>query len=125
MEMISVRIPRESARSHELFVAHSDLELQRGLEPGERLVVQDARAGGAFAATVTDVEFLIDDTVYRLNLRGRLPHGVAAKVPAPRKAQRIEVVDVLELLAWMREPTEPNDSDELADTADEPVAARG
>ena len=102
--MISVRIPGECVRSHELFVAHSDVMLTRGLEPGERIVVHDAREGGAYAATVAGIDFLIDDTVYRLNLRGRLPHGVATQVPVSSRARGVDVVDVLALLGELKQP---------------------
>ena len=124
VEIISLRVPSECVRSHELFVAHSDLTLGRGRDRGERLVIRDARAGGSYAATVAEVEFLMDDTVYRLDLRGRLPHGVAAQVPAPRKPQRFEVVDVLDLLVGLREPQATAPSDELVEAAVAPAAAR-
>jgi len=124
VQIISLRVPRECVRSHELFVAHSDLSLQRGLEPGERLVIRDARAGGAYVATVAEVEFLMEDTVYRLNLRGRLPHGVAAQAPAARRGDRFDVAEVVDLLAWLRKQAAPAQSKQLADSASEPIAAR-
>jgi hypothetical protein len=108
--MIMLRVPQENIQSRELFVAHSDLSLGRGLEPGERIVVQDARAGGAYAATVVGVDFLVDDTVYRLNLRGRLPHGVAAQVPAPAETDRVDLVDVQGLLGELKSELAPADS---------------
>jgi hypothetical protein len=100
--MITVRVPEESIRANELFVAHSDISLDRGFEPGERVVVKDARTGGAYAATVADAEYLLEDTVYRLVLRGRLPHGVAAQVPVTQAGRRVDVADVLGMLAELK-----------------------
>lgn len=102
MELITVRMPEESIRSNELFVAHSDISLDRGFEPSERVVVQDAVTGAAYAATVVDAEYLLEDTVYRLTLRGRLPHGVAAQVPVTQAGRPVDVADVLGMLAEIR-----------------------
>ena len=100
--MITVRVPDDCIRSQELFVAHSDTSLDRGLEPGERVVIQDARDGGAYAATVVGAEYLVEDTVYQLNVRGRLPHGVAAWVQHTPAGRRVDVVDVLGMLAELK-----------------------
>ncbi len=102
MELITLRVPEDSFRSQELFVAHSDVSLERGLEPGERIVVQDARSGGAYAATVAGIDYLLEDTVYTLRLRGRLPHGVAARVPTSALSRSVDVVDVLGMLAELK-----------------------
>jgi hypothetical protein len=55
-----------SRRAGSMEVAHSTTVLERGLEPGERVLVRDGEEH--LIATVCDISFDLTDTHYRLEL---------------------------------------------------------
>jgi len=76
METLELALTEFSRRSGSVLVSHRATRLARGLEPGERVLVDDA--GEVRTAVVADLDFDLDDTRYRLVLGPVvLPAGVA------------------------------------------------
>lgn len=76
MEIIE---PRELARTTDarsVVVAHSQTGLRRGLEHGEAVILV-AEDGEHHVSRVTGIEFELDDTVYTIELGGRIPADLA------------------------------------------------
>ena len=104
MERIEVRARAEELRrSSYIVVRHSETALARGLEPAERVVLQDAD-GGYRSGTVEELEFTLDDTEYLLRLGVVLPDDLAAErlsgVELSRDQQGIH--DVVDLIGELR-----------------------
>jgi len=75
MELIETELSEFTRRSRSLVVMHSETDLGRGLEYGERVLV---RASGEYrTAVVADIDFEFSDTRYRLILGGRVPTDMA------------------------------------------------
>jgi len=75
MELIETELSEFTRRSRSLVVMHSETDLGRGLEYGERVLV---RASGEYrTAVVADIDFEVSDTRYRLILGGRVPTDMA------------------------------------------------
>jgi hypothetical protein len=90
METLQLALSEFTKRSRSVSVAHGSTTLERGLEPGEAVLIQD---GGTFRiAEVADITFDLTDTHYRLELGRELN---AAPVG--------HAVDTLELIALLRE----------------------
>lgn len=83
MERVVVGLSPFSRRSRSLAVSHVVSGLSRGLEPGEYVVVHDPADGTDFTATVADIHFELEDTVYRLELGTRITADEAAEWVAP------------------------------------------
>ncbi len=64
-------------------MSHVGSGLPHGLEPGEYVVVHDPTDGADFTATVADIDFTLEDTVYRLELGTRITPAEAAEWLAP------------------------------------------
>jgi hypothetical protein len=105
MELIETTLSEFTRRSRSLAIAHSSTGLERGLEYGERVLVL---ADGEYrTAVVADVEFTLEDTLYRLVLGGRIPRQEAedrllGEITVTRPADvtaRVSVHDVADLLA--------------------------
>lgn len=66
MERLDLDLNEFTRRAASVQVAHSETALARGLEPGERVLVQDGERH--LLATVRDISFDLTDTHYRLEL---------------------------------------------------------
>ena len=67
MELLDIELTEFTRRSGSVVVAHSDAELDRGLDAGEAVVVR-TETGEFIQAWVADIDFDLDDTYYRLRL---------------------------------------------------------
>jgi hypothetical protein len=104
MERIEVTASTEQLTGrYFLNVNHSETRLDHGLELAERVVLADA-TGGFRAATVEELDFGLEDTVYRFRLGAVLPPDLAAErvsgVPLSRDRQSIH--DVVDLIGELR-----------------------
>lgn len=103
MEQILVTLSPFTRRSRSLAVSHRSQELERGLEPGEHVVVHDAATDEYVSAVVADVDFELDDTSYRLELGGRITAAEAEEWTAPASDDdRLTTRDIVDLLAELR-----------------------
>ncbi|MDN4171618.1 hypothetical protein QWY28_01550 [Nocardioides sp. SOB77] len=84
-------------------VAHSATTLAFGLEPGEGVVLEDL-TGEQHLAVVADFEFELEDTVYLLEVGGRLPAEMADRLVtgAAEPAGEEGLTAVVELLGQLR-----------------------
>lgn len=101
MQLIEITLSGFARRCRSLSVRHSDLELARGLEYGERVLVLSD--GEYRTAVVNHIDFDLDDTHYQLVLGGLVPpelarERLAGTVPAT-PTHRVSVHDVADLLA--------------------------
>ena len=100
MKLIEIELSEFTRRSRSLVVAHSGSGLDRGLEYGERVLVN---TGGEYrTAVVADIDFTLEDTQYRLVLGGRVPPElVEEKVngSVPAVSGRVSVHDIADMLA--------------------------
>jgi hypothetical protein len=76
MELVDVTLDEIARRSRVLLVRHNSTALTRGLSIEQEVVLRDAE-GDFFAGRVEDVDFEIDDTVYRISVGVRLPEDLA------------------------------------------------
>jgi hypothetical protein len=83
MERVVVELSPFTRRSRSVAVSHLAAGLPRGLEPGEFVVVHDPADDADFTATVADVGFELEDTIYRLELGTRITPEEAAEWLAP------------------------------------------
>ena len=101
MEQIEIGLSEFTLRSRSVAVSHNASGLERGLEPGEPIVVSDPGTGHFFAAAVVDVDFEIEDTVYRVEIGSRIaPEEAAdwiADVPDSSTGQ-VTTREILDLL---------------------------
>ena len=104
MELITLEMTEIAKRSRSALVHHSDLALDRGLEPLERIVIQDNLTGEYYAATVAEVQFELEDTDYRLEIGVRLPMELALDrlTGLPGATQLMGTQRVADLLAQLR-----------------------
>lgn len=105
MERVVVELSPFSRRSRSLAVSHAACGLHRGLEPGEYVVVHDPVEDADFTATVADVHFELDDTVYRLEIGTRITTEEAAEWLAPAVPDgdgRVSTRQILDLLGELR-----------------------
>lgn len=100
MELIDIELTEFTRRSRSVVLAHRDSGLQRGLEYGERVLLQ---TGDEYrTAVVADIDFTLEDTHYRLVLGGRVPAGLAREKVAGTSAAvsgRVSVHDIADMLA--------------------------
>jgi len=100
MELIDIELSEFTRRSRSVVLTHSDADLARGLEYGERVLL---RTGGEYrAAVVADIDFDLEDTHYRLVLGGVVPAELAlerAGSSASTTSGRVSVHDVADMLA--------------------------
>lgn len=94
MELLEVVHTQFTRRARSVVVAHSTTGLDRGLEPGEEVVVRD-ETGELSAAHVSDLDFDLDDTYYRLTIGGRLPLETAHRALADELSATDRVVALL------------------------------
>lgn len=104
MELIAIEMAELTRRSRSILLNHSDLALDRGLEPGERVVLWDAVSGDYHSGTVLDIDFTLDDTTYRFDIGIRLPDELAlARLTGVVSAgHQISTQQVIELLDGLR-----------------------
>jgi len=72
--MVSTRLLNGLAGTFTL--AHASTDLTRGLNPLEEVVIRDLD-GELHAATVEDIDYTLDDTIYLLQVGVRLPPEIA------------------------------------------------
>ena len=100
MELIDIELTEFTRRSRSVVLAHREAGLERGLEYGERVLLQ---SGDEYrTAVVADIDFALEDTEYRLVLGGRVPAELAqekAAGPLPAVSGRVSVHDIAEMLA--------------------------
>lgn len=103
MELIVTEISDFTRRSRSLVIAHGDTELTRGLEYGERVLVQD---GAEYrTAVVVDIDFDLNDTHYRMVLGGRVPNELAEETligeidPSANTSGQVSIRDIADMLA--------------------------
>jgi len=106
MEQLDARLGQLTLRARSLPVRHSAARLRRGLEPGEQVLVRDVPSGEYYYAAVADVDFEVDDTVYRLELGARITPAEAAEWLAPTRSAapggHVTTREIVELLAELR-----------------------
>lgn len=90
METLQLALSEFTRRSRSVLVAHRSTTLERGLEPGETVLIQDGET--IRVAAVADISFDLTDTHYRLELGGELT-GAGSR----------HAVDTLEVVALLRE----------------------
>ena len=100
MKLIEIELSEFTRRSRSLVLAHSASGLDRGLEYGERVLVN---TGGEYrTAVVADIDFTLDDTQYRLVLGGRVPPELVeekTRNSVPAVSGRVSVHDIADMLA--------------------------
>lgn len=103
MLLVETEVAEFTRRSRSLLVSHTAAGLPRGLEPGEVVVV---RSGAEhWTGCVVDLDFTLDDTVYRLSLGGVVPADQAEALlceDAAAEAPRVDVADVVAMLGSLR-----------------------
>lgn len=102
MLLVETEVAEFTRRSRSLQVSHTATGLPRGLEPGEVVVV---RSGAEhWTGCVVDVDFTLDDTVYRLSLGGVVPVEQAEALLREEAAEapRVDVADVVAMLGSLR-----------------------
>jgi hypothetical protein len=102
MELIEVAELCRGKDPGTVVVAHSQTSLQRGLELGEEVVL--ATGEHFHSARVRDIDFELDDTVYTLDLGGRLPADLARERAEGLDPERhdIEMHELIDLLGDLR-----------------------
>lgn len=78
-----VELSAFTRRSGSVAVSHVGAGLTRGLEPRELVLVHDPSDGADFTAAVADIDFELDDTVYRIEIGTRITAAEAAEWLAP------------------------------------------
>lgn len=104
MECMKVSMTTEQLTDrYFLSVPHSECDLERGLELAERVVVLDAD-GEYRGGTVEQVDFSLDDTIYRVRLGARLSPDLAAErmSGAVLSRDRRSIHDIVDLLGDLR-----------------------
>lgn len=103
MEQIAVELSPFTRRSRSVAVSHVAQGLERGLEPGEHVVVHDPAGDEYISAVVADIHFELDDTTYRLELGARITREEAIEWTAPPvEGDRLTTRDLIDLLAELR-----------------------
>lgn len=103
MEQVVVALSPFTRRCRSLRVSHAASGLERGLEPGEHLLLHDPAADQHFTAVVADIAFEADDTSYRLEIGTRITPAEAAERLAPSaEGERLTLPDIVALLAQLR-----------------------
>lgn len=99
MELIDIELSEFTRRSRSVVLTHSATGLGRGLEYGERVLLQ---TGDEYrTAVVADIDFQPTDTHYRLVLGGLVPAELArerAGVATPAVSGEVSVHDIAEML---------------------------
>ncbi|GAA1528679.1 (2,3-dihydroxybenzoyl)adenylate synthase [Nocardioides humi] len=115
MEQIVVALSPFTRRSRSLALGHAGLGLDRGLEPGEHLVLHDPVADEHFTAVVADIAFELADTSYRIEIGTRITAAEAVEcVAPPTDGERLTTRDIVALLTELRR-SERDVADALAD----------
>ncbi|WP_017935780.1 hypothetical protein [Nocardioides sp. Iso805N] len=108
MKRVDLELSEFTRRAGSLLMSHTDAALDRGLEPGEQLLVRDGVERYRLA-TVHDISFDLTDTFYRLELGAEVDADRAeillAEVPAahPTHPATVGMSDVLALLQEARD----------------------
>lgn len=105
MQRVDLEISAFTRRAGSVLVSHTATGLDRGLEPGERLLVRD-RDGSHLMATVRDISFDLTDTLYRLELGAAVDADETAlllsEAPLTEEAAAAGAVDLTDVLALLQ-----------------------
>lgn len=109
MERIEIELSEFTRRSRSVALSHTSAALTRGLEPDEQVLLHDPELG-YWTATVVDLHFELEDTVYRLELGVRLTedeaserlHPAVADAEAAALSGRVNAQQLLDLIGQMR-----------------------
>lgn len=104
MELIDVTALVGGPDERTIVVAHSSTTLDRGLDRGEAVVVR-VEDGEFHVARVRDIDFEPEDTVYTLELGGRLPADLAEERIEGLTPERHDLAlhEIVDLLSDLRE----------------------
>lgn len=106
MECIDLALTAFTRRSRSVTASHRAAGLSRGLEPGEFVLVRDPADDEHFTATVADIHFELEDTVYRLELGTRVTAGEAAEwlsaAVEPAVGGRVSARQLMDMLSELR-----------------------
>lgn len=103
VERVDLQLNAFTRRSGSVLVAHAATGLDRGLEPGEKLLIRDGEQH--WVATVHDISFDLTETYYRVQLGAPVDAteaGLLIAEPARTGAERVDLSDVLALLREAR-----------------------
>lgn len=100
MMLIEAEVPELTARSRSLQLSHTAAGLPRALEPGEPVVLHSGEEH--WTAWVVDLDFTLDDTLYRLELGRRVPAPRREERPTAGDPPRVDVEDVVSMLETLR-----------------------
>ena len=92
MRVVDTAVPAAALRSRRLRLSHSETSLASGLEPGEVVLV--GRGDDRWSARVAGITFELADTVYDLELGGRVPPE-AAEDPSGDLAEVVALLGAL------------------------------
>lgn len=102
MQRVDLELSDFTRRAGSVLVAHSTTALDRGLEPGEQLLVRDGE-GRHLLATVRDISFELTDTHYRLELGAPVaPAEVDLLLAGTARTDAGEAVDLGDVLALLQ-----------------------
>ena len=101
MERVDLELNAFTRRSGSVLVAHSATGLDRGLEPGERLLIRDGEQH--WVAAVHDISFDLTDTYYRMQLGARLDAAEAGLLLAEASRTGEDRVDLSDVMVLLRE----------------------
>jgi hypothetical protein len=99
VELIGIELSEFTRRSRSVLLTHSASGLGRGLEYGERVLLQTGEEYRT--AVVADIDFQPTDTHYRLVLGGLVPAELAlerAGVATPAVSGEVSVHDIADML---------------------------
>ncbi|MEQ6903189.1 hypothetical protein [Nocardioides sp. YIM 152588] len=102
---IEVALTPFTQRSRSVGVSHYQHGLTRGLDLGEHVLVHDPATRTHFTGVVADIDFTLEDTLYRVELGTRITSGEAAQWLSPtreRPSGGLTTSDVAQLLTAMR-----------------------
>lgn len=103
MEIIEPRAPVRASGDRTVVVPHSHTDLTRGLDHGEAVILR-VEDGEHHVARVTGIEFEPEDTVYTIELGGRVPAELARERAAGLDPDKhdLPLHEIVDLLHGLR-----------------------
>lgn len=103
MEQIELALTGFTLRSGSIGVSHVEQALRQGLEPGELVVLRDTGSGRHFTGVVADVDFELEDTVYRVEVGAPISDAEAEQWLRPAApGGHVTNEEIMALLAELR-----------------------
>ncbi|WGL51891.1 hypothetical protein P5P86_18295 [Nocardioides sp. BP30] len=102
MKRVDLELSEFTRRAGSLLVSHTDAGFDRGLEPGEQLLIRDG-AQRYRLATVQDISFELTDTHYRLELGAEVDADRAGLLVEEAPAVRAGGIGASEVIALLQE----------------------